>query len=161
LSSKSTSVVGVIVAILIVGAVASIGYYQFEVAPSQVGSSTSTTGTSVTCTPTSCKHVMMVTGAGSQPGNYSTGTFSQFGYSPDIITVVIGVNNTIIFTNNDTTGTIHTATDPGVFDTGCLGQACPSGPASSYQFTFTTAGTYKFSCSYHAWMQGEIVVKGA
>jgi plastocyanin len=160
LSSRGTPIVGVIVAILIVGAVASIGYYQFEVAPSQVGSSTTASVSSVACTPITCKHVIMVTGAGSQPSNYSTGTFSNYGYSPDIVTLVIGVNNTVIFTNNDTTGAIHTATDPGVFESGCLGENCPSGPASSYQFTFTTAGTYKYSCSYHPWMQGEVVVKG-
>ncbi len=83
----------------------------------------------------------------------------QYGFSPAIITIVIGHNNTVYWTNNDTA--IHTATDQSVFDSGCLGDACPTGPAASFQFTFSTPGTYHYACSYHPWMQGEVIVKGA
>lgn len=157
MSAKSSPLVGIVVAILIVGAVASIGYYQVEVAPFQTTSTTSTS--SVACTATTCVHISIVSGAASQPSNYtgSTTIFMQYGYSPGIVTVVIGHNNTVYWTNNDTA--IHTSTDAGVFDSSCIGDTCPSGAAPLFQFTFTTPGTYVYHCSYHAWMAGEIIVK--
>jgi plastocyanin len=76
------------------------------------------------------------------------------GYSPNSITVVIGVNNTVTWTNND--GAIHTVTaNDGSFDSGTLASG------SSYSYTFTSPGTYTYHCFYHPWMIGTIVVKAA
>jgi plastocyanin len=164
MSSRSTTLVGAVVAILIIGAVASIGYYQFEVAPGLTSTTTSTTTTqSVDCTatPSSCVTVTIVSGAAGQP----SGSPPLYGYSPLTITVVIGHNNTVVWKNNDTA--FHTATsvsgDPAPFATGCLdgiGAACPapSSGISSYQFTFTVAGVYTYHCDYHPWMTGKVIV---
>jgi len=154
-SSKGSNVVGVVIAVLILGAVASIGYYQFNVAPSQ-NVTTSSTASSVTCPSSQCVNVTIPNSASTQPNGYTQGSKTTYGYSPDSITVVIGTNNTVYWMNDDVT--IHTATsDPGsgVFDTGnIIG-------GSSQQWTFTAAGTYTYHCSYHPFMQGTIIVKNA
>ena len=145
MSSRSTTLVGLVVSILIIGAVASIGYYQFVVAPGSVTTSTTTTPTQASCTPATCVHVTMVEGAS------SGGT----GYSPDTITVVLGHNATVIWTNNDTAP--HTVTErsgpPKSIASGNMA------PGAVFQFTFDTAGTYTYGCDYHANMHGTVIVK--
>jgi plastocyanin len=84
-----------------------------------------------------------------QPGS-GANTTSLY-YSPRTITVVIGVNNTVIWTNNDQT--THTVTDKGVFDSGLLN------PGQTFTYTFTTPGTYNYYCTIHAWMTGTVIVK--
>lgn len=164
MSSKGSNAVGAIVAVLIIGAVATVGYYQVAVAPLQTSSTTTTSTTaSVNCSssPSSCTKVTIVSGASSPYQGYAQGSTTLYGYLPLTITVVIGANNTVIWTNNDTA--FHTATAAGgAFDSGCLdgvGSPCPSsGGVSSYQFTFTAAGTYTYHCIYHPWMQGKVIV---
>ncbi len=91
------------------------------------------------------------------------------GYTPDSITVVVGVNNTITWTNYDTTDNTVTSVSvpPGAaaFDSGMLGptrgmpwQHIPGG---TYTENFTVPGTYQYQCTLHAWMTGTIVVKAA
>jgi plastocyanin len=168
MSSSGTTVVGLIVSILIVGAVVSIGYFQFVVAPGLNITSTSSTSAAVNCsTSHTCVNVTIVSGAATPYQGYP-GTTMQYGYQPLTLTVVIGVNNTVIWTDADTA--FHTATSssgPASFNSKCLdgvGTPCVAGTGSStnsFQFTFTVAGTYHYSCSYHAWMQGTIIVKSA
>jgi plastocyanin len=77
---------------------------------------------------------------------------SGAGYSPDNITLIIGVNNTVTWTNDDTSP--HTASSmSGAFNSGNLN------PGQSYTFTFTAPGTYAYSCAYHGFMHGTVVVK--
>lgn len=155
MSSKGSTVVGAIVAILIVGAVASIGYYQVEVAPFQTSSTTTSTNASVNCPSSACVSVKITSGAGVAPAGYTPGQTTTFGFSPDVVTVVIGVNNTVFWTNDDSAP--HTATsNTGVFDSGSGGPLTSQG--GTYQFTFTTAGTYYYHCSFHSWMQGKVIV---
>ena len=77
---------------------------------------------------------------------------SLAGFSPDNISVVLGVNNTVTWTNDDRSP--HTASSMGgAFNSGNLN------PGMSYTFTFTAPGTYPYSCAYHGWMHGTVVVK--
>jgi len=73
-------------------------------------------------------------------------------YSPDPVTVVIGVNNTVMWVNNDTAPHTVTAND-GSFDSGNMA------PTGTFTFTFTTTGTYHYHCIYHPWMVATIIVK--
>jgi plastocyanin len=87
------------------------------------------------------------------------------GYAPSSVTVVIGVNNTVMWTNADTAGagTAHTVV-PTTQPTGGNWPAAGSGniPAGQpYSFTFTVPGTYTYHCSYHSWMSGTVIVKAA
>jgi len=77
---------------------------------------------------------------------------SSKGYSPDVIHVVIGVNNTVKWVNND--NSIHTVTSgtAGLFDSGNLNAG------QSWTFTFKTPGTYQYHCIYHGWMTGTVIV---
>jgi plastocyanin len=76
------------------------------------------------------------------------------GYSPSTITVVIGVNNTVQWVNNDTAPHTVTATDHS-FDSGNLN------PSDTWSYTFTKPGSYTYVCTYHPWMKGTVVVLSA
>jgi nitrite reductase (NO-forming) len=73
------------------------------------------------------------------------------GYSPPTITVVIGMNSTVTWVNQDTMPHTVTATDHS-FDSGNLDAG------KSFTFTFTLPGTYSYFCSYHSWMKGKVIV---
>ena len=92
-----------------------------------------------------------------------SGNFSGApGYSPDRITVVVGVNNTISWTNNDV-GHNHTVTSMIIptgatpFDSGNMVKN------AVYTVTLTVPGLYRYGCSYHPWMGGiiDVVASGS
>ena len=126
-----------------------------ESSKSLVATSTSTTLTSTSTTsrttttstqqgPIKNVNVTILKGAASN--------MSLAGFSPDNISVVLGVNNTVTWTNDDRSP--HTASSMGgAFNSGNLN------PGMSYTFTFTAPGTYPYSCAYHGWMHGTVVVK--
>ena len=82
------------------------------------------------------------------------------GYAPDVIDVVVGVNNTITWTNNDL-GHNHTVTSmeipPGAkpFDSGKMPEN------ATFTVTLTVLGIYRYGCSYHPWMTGVVDVEAA
>jgi len=79
------------------------------------------------------------------------------GFQPDAITVVVGINNTISWTNDDV-GHNHTVTSVVVptgatpFDSGNMVKN------AVYTVTLTVPGLYRYGCSYHPWMTGIIDV---
>lgn len=75
-------------------------------------------------------------------------------YSPQTITVVIGVNNTVTWVNNDDAPHTVTASD-GSFNSGNINAG------QSWTHTFTAPGTYSYYCAYHPWMKGTVVVLSA
>lgn len=86
---------------------------------------------------------------------------APLGYSPDKITVMIGVNNTVKWINGDNgteTGAAHTVTS--VSGNGSLSSGYMA-PDASYNYTFTAPGTYRYMCTYHSWMTGTVIVEGA
>ena len=73
---------------------------------------------------------------------------AQF-YSPANYSVVAGT--TVTWVNRD--GTTHSVTsDSGLFDSG------PLPPGASFSYTFIQPGIYHYSCNYHSWMTGTIIV---
>jgi len=86
-------------------------------------------------------------------------SFPRKGFTPDNITVRLGVNNTVIWTNDD--ASIHTVTSTTVpsgttpFDSGYLNTG------DSFVYTFTTPGVYVYHCQLHPWMTGTVTVKSA
>jgi len=79
------------------------------------------------------------------------------GYAPDNITLIIGVNNTVTWTNNDSVD--HTVTSTSVptgatsFDSGIMAAG------ATFTQTFTLPGTYQYHCSLHSWMKATVTVK--
>ena len=90
---------------------------------------------------TNAVHVSIIPGAAS----YGTG------YAPDNITVVVGINNTVIWTNNDNEPHTVTASD-GSFNSGNMN------PGVTFTYTFTKPGIYTYICTYHPWMHGYVTV---
>lgn len=153
---KGSIGVALAVAAIIVIAVTSVGYYQFVVCkPNTCSTSTSASSSSAApaCAPPSCVTIQI---------NYGAATLTTTAYSPDVATLVVGVNNTFQFHNNDSEsgGVFHSATAdscPKVcpFDTGIIGYNTTMGP-----FTITTPGSYPYYCEVHpTTMVGTIIVK--
>lgn len=127
--------------------------HQFEFVPKGdegmfvvgTGSTTSTTtSTSSVATAPASVHINIPSGA-------EVNTAGP-GYSPSTVTVVIGVNNTVTWTNYDNAPHTVTAVDKS-FDSGEMNTG------DTFTHTFTTPGTYQYGCSYHPWMKGTVIVK--
>ena len=155
MSKSGSPVAGIIVSVLIIAAVASLGYFQFVVAPTLTASSSTT--------PTSNQSLITVR------INITIGaaTKGASAYAPSMVKLVIGKNNSVAFYNIDIQGgvpTAHTATarvnganGKPLFDTGLLTGGNSAGP-----FEIDTPGNYSYYCTVHPTMSGIIVVvKGA
>ncbi len=77
-------------------------------------------------------------------------SISNYAFSPSSITVVIGVNNTVTWTNNDPVTHTVTADDKSFDQTLTSGQ--------TFTQTFTTAGTFTYHCTIHTYMTGTVKV---
>ena len=84
-----------------------------------------------------------------------TATNTSLNYSPSAITLVIGVNNTVTFVNQDSA--THTVTS----DTSSVFDSMDIAAGASWTHTFSTVGTFTFHCKYHSYMTGTITVKAA
>ena len=83
-------------------------------------------------------------------------------FQPSSMTLIVGKNNTVTWTNKD--GADHTVT----FTSGPSGVTLASisdpdvGSGQTFTITLTVPGTYTYHCNFHpAWMHGTIVVKSA
>jgi len=91
-----------------------------------------------------------------QSGALTDQSLSEF--LPNVVTLVLGVNNTVTFTNQDTTGA-HTVATYAVpagatgFSSGVLKLG------DSFTTTLSVRGTYYYGCTECPWMKGVIVVK--
>jgi plastocyanin len=74
-------------------------------------------------------------------------------FVPDTIVVVIGVNNTVTWVNNDIATHTVTSDAAGLFNSGYLNAG------QSWSYTFTAPGTYAYHCSIHPWMTGTVIVE--
>ncbi len=151
---KGSVGVALAIAVIIVIAVTSVGYYQYVYCtPESCGTHQETTSTAGTaCTPPKCVTILI---------NFGSATLTTTAYSPDVARLVVGVNNTFQFLNNDSQGggVFHSATAKTCpqncpFDTGVIGFNTTKGP-----FTITTPGTYNYYCVVHpTTMVGTIIV---
>ncbi|MDE1770427.1 MAG: hypothetical protein KGI28_07755 [Thaumarchaeota archaeon] len=79
-------------------------------------------------------------------------------YSPDVATVVLGVNNTVTWVNqaeaaNSIAPDMPLQQDGKLFDSNGVIK-----PGGSYQFTFTEPGTFAYHGEPHPWQKGTIIV---
>jgi len=136
---------GLIVPILIVLAVgagcglAGLGVYQLTTGSPIFASSSSNTGGSTVS-------VSIPKGVGSTQG---------LNYDPVSVTVAKG--GKVTWTNNDpvphtVTSTLNIPSGATSFDSKNMDQN------ATYTATFTVAGTYQYTCTYHPWMHGTVVV---
>lgn len=80
------------------------------------------------------------------------GTNTKLNYEPVNITVVIGINNTVTWVNQDNAKHTVTSTSK-LFNSGDIL------PGGSWSYTFTKPGVYEYYCLYHVWMKGYVIVK--
>lgn len=98
-------------------------------------------------------HVTIVIPPGSEnPASNKT-------YSPDIATVVIGINNTVRWVNQADIGNT-VASDMPITQDGKNFDRLLLQPSQYYEFTFTDPGTYTFHGEPHPWQIGTVVVIG-
>ncbi len=108
--------------------------------------SVTTTVTSTQSSVVSVSYVSIMLGAGSDT--------SSNGYAPANLVVVLGVNNTVLWVNNDRVAhTVSSSSSSQPFNSGNLD------PGKTYTYTFTKPGTYQYYCIYHGWMYGTITVR--
>src|SRR5712664_4669788 len=98
-----------------------------------------------------------------EPSGFNTTLFQEYfatGPYPYPVnkTVTIGVDNTIEWVNKDTQA--HTATaivspQQPLFNSGLIL------PGKTFSITLTTPGTYRYTCAWHNWLAGQIIVKAA
>jgi plastocyanin len=78
----------------------------------------------------------------------------HLGFEPAKITIEIGVNNTVVWKNEDTDW--HTAhSNIPEFNSGLIQ------PGDSFTHTFLRAGVYPYHCDPHPWMTGVVTVEAA
>jgi plastocyanin len=72
-------------------------------------------------------------------------------YSPQNLTVILGVNGTVTWLSHSLSYDTVTA-NGGAFASGVLA------PGNSFSFTFSAPGTYQYHCLFHPWMTGTVTV---
>lgn len=77
-----------------------------------------------------------------------TVNISHFEFHPHTLNIAKGTR--VVFSNSS--GTAHTATDAGAFDTGHIK------PGHSVAVRFTQKGTFAYHCEIHPFMHGKIIV---
>ncbi len=87
-----------------------------------------------------------------------TGANNSLNFNPQTITVVLGKNSTITFTNNDVTEhTVSFSTGPSGVSLASISDASLA-KGASYTVALTVAVTYYYKCFIHPWMFGKIIV---
>lgn len=120
-------------------------YLHVDQGPNAAGSSASATRS--TSTPESSVVSVGIAGAGDDAQ-----------YNPQVVRVVIGVNNTVVW-SNDGGPTVHTVTSANLTASGVpLFNSGDMGMGAEFSYTFLKPGTYPYICIYHGTMAGEVIV---
>lgn len=96
-------------------------------------------------------HITIISGATEDDGN---------DYEPKRAVAVLGVNNKVVWTNNDSTA--HTVTPGHRYVDGYSGEFKSPGvimPGESYEFLFTEETEQSYQCEPHPWMRATILVE--
>jgi plastocyanin len=83
-----------------------------------------------------------------QASGAKTVDINHFKFHPATLEVAKGTR--VVFSNSS--GTAHTATDKGAFDSGQIK------PGDSFAVRFEQKGTFRYHCEIHPFMHGKIVV---
>jgi plastocyanin len=83
-----------------------------------------------------------------QASGAKTVDIDHFKFQPQTLEIAKGTK--VVFSNSS--GTAHTATDKGVFDSGLIK------PGKSFAVRFGQKGTFRYHCEIHPFMKGKVVV---
>lgn len=84
------------------------------------------------------------------------GTSQSLNFQPS--TVTISRNGIVTWTNNDNVH--HTVTSTSVPSGAATFDSKEMNATATFRVTFTIDGTYHYTCTYHGWMQGTVIVTG-
>jgi len=106
------------------------------------------------CSKTSTSPTSPTGGGGGGGGTGNVVTISTSAFSPTPLTIAIGT--TVTWKNSDSMNHTATADNSSAFkfDTGDIAAGATSGGV-----TFTQAGTFEYTCTYHPSMHGKITVQ--
>jgi plastocyanin len=155
---KTLRAAGPIIVLILIVAAAFLGYYQVVYYPTIAP----TTATTSSIGPLEENVTVIIPNGAQDPSTPTSLTFL-----PNVITVYIGYNATVIWYNNDSA--LHTVTaKPNSPDSKFNQWGPTSAPYNNVNpnggtvtYTFTIPGIYNYTCSYHLWMGGEVIVKAA
>jgi plastocyanin len=107
-------------------------------------------------------------GGGGNPAAASV-TMSEYKFSPETVRVAVG--SAVAWNNNGTTSHTSTSDTTGIWNSNainppgppppsCPYPPCDGTPGGSFQYTFSTAGTYPYHCAFHETlgMKGVVIV---
>ncbi|MHB8602744.1 MAG: cupredoxin domain-containing protein [Nitrosotalea sp.] len=83
---------------------------------------------------------------------------SHNSYSPGIVTIMLGVNNTVRWVNQDDVANTIVPDIPLIQNGKSFGSDGVIKPDQSYTFTFTEPGTFAYHTEPHPWMKGIVIV---
>jgi plastocyanin len=142
---------GISIIAFIITVTASMAYYQFVY--TKEANAKPQVAEEILNPPESVK-VSIIEGS-SQPSQ-------QKNFEPKEARATLGINNKIIWTNDDTTA--HTVTSDNQFIdqiSGPYNSVDSIGlilPQKTYEFTFTKDGEYPYHCEPHPWMTGKVII---
>lgn len=150
MSEKPTSshAYGIGIIAVIVGVSIGIGYYQMYYLPESLAKPKVS---EEILNPPDKIEVKMIVGAGNPD--------QKDNFVPKLINVQLGVDNRVIWTNDDSTP--HTVTPDKPTKDSYSGEFDSPGvvkSGESYEFLFTEAAEIEYHCTPHPWMKGKIVV---
>jgi plastocyanin len=163
-SGSKTRVVAVVVVIIVLAAVAG-AYYLISTGGSSSSSSSISTGSSSSSSSSifSSSSSSIFSSSSSSIETVvvnvplGTGSNTSLNFTPSNITVVIGVNNTVEWMNQDNVA--HTVSSTSV-PPGASTFNDPLSTGGNVTITFTVAGTYQYQCNIHpTYMKGTVIVK--
>jgi plastocyanin len=146
---------GIIAVIIAVVAVAGIAlvvvmHNKKQNAKAPATSSTNSSSSSNSSTMPNMNNSASNAPAASTPAATDKVSIQNFAFSPTSITVKVGT--AVTWTNNDTTQ--HTVT----IDSGDGPHSQPLNKGDTYTFTFNTAGTFSYHCTFHSGMTAKVTV---
>ena len=82
----------------------------------------------------------------------------RLNFDKSSITVKLNLNNTIVWTDNDAGGQVHTVTTRSAPSSSTNFDSGPLDLGETFSVTLTAKGTYQYHCIFHPWMQGTIAL---
>ena len=144
----SSHAYGIGIMAIIVGAAVGVGYYQMYYLPEQ---SAKPKVSEEILEPVGKTEISIIMG--------SANTEQKDNFIPKLVNIQLGVDNEVVWTNNDDTA--HTVTpDHRIADlySGDFGSSGVIKPGATYEFLFTQANVIEYHCEPHPWMKGKLEI---
>lgn len=148
LKATSSHAYGIGIIAMIVGLSIGIAYYQMYYLPESLAKPKVS---HEILEPVDVTEISMIPG--------SANTEQKDNFVPKLVNIQLGVDNHVIWTNNDDVA--HTVTPDHRAEDSYSGEFGSTGvvmPGETYEFLFTEAHEIEYHCEPHPWMKGTLVI---